>query len=110
MPCVLTTGFTLDCKTAAAGIKNIWLVEFDAKSTLTKSSGEVSAHTLSGGKLISDISKSPFAVLLFDEIEKAHPDVVNIMLQMLDEGKITGANGKSVDLKLLKKQLLLTLL
>jgi ATP-dependent Clp protease ATP-binding subunit ClpA len=55
--------------------------------------------TVSGGKLISDISKSPFAVLLFDEIEKAHPDVVNIMLQMLDEGKITGANGKSVDLK-----------
>jgi len=54
---------------------------------------------VSGGKLISDISKSPFAVLLFDEIEKAHPDVVNIMLQMLDEGKITGANGKSVDLK-----------
>jgi ATP-dependent Clp protease ATP-binding subunit ClpA len=52
-----------------------------------------------GGKLISDISKSPFAVLLFDEIEKAHPDVVNIMLQMLDEGRITGANGKSVDLK-----------
>ena len=50
MPCVLTTGFTLDCKTAAAGIKNIWLVEFDAKSTLTKSSGEVSAHTLTGGK------------------------------------------------------------
>ena len=54
---------------------------------------------VSGGKLISDISKSPFAVLLFDEIEKAHPDVVNIMLQMLDEGRITGANGKSVDLK-----------
>jgi ATP-dependent Clp protease ATP-binding subunit ClpA len=54
---------------------------------------------VSGGKLISDISKSPFAVLLFDEIEKAHPDVVNIMLQMLDEGKLTGANGKSVDLK-----------
>lgn len=54
---------------------------------------------VSGGKLISDISKHPFAVLLFDEIEKAHPDVVNIMLQMLDEGKLTGANGKSVDLK-----------
>ena len=50
MACVLTTGFTLDCKTASAGIKTIWLVEFDAKSTLTKSSGEVSAHTLSGGK------------------------------------------------------------
>jgi len=48
--CQLTTGFVLDCKTASAGIKTIWLVEFSAKSTLTKSSGEVSAHTLSGGK------------------------------------------------------------
>lgn len=55
--------------------------------------------TVSGGKLISDISKHPFAVLLFDEIEKAHPDVINIMLQMLDEGRLTGANGKSVDMK-----------
>ena len=52
-----------------------------------------------GGKLISDISKNPFSVLLFDEIEKAHPDVVNIMLQMLDEAKITGSSGKSVDVK-----------
>jgi ATP-dependent Clp protease ATP-binding subunit ClpA len=54
---------------------------------------------LAGGRLISDISKNPFAIILFDEIEKAHPDVSNILLQMLDEGKITGANGKSVDLK-----------
>jgi ATP-dependent Clp protease ATP-binding subunit ClpA len=49
-----------------------------------------------GGKLISDISKNPFAVILFDEVEKAHPDVINIMLQMLDEGHITSANGKRV--------------
>lgn len=54
---------------------------------------------LSGGKLIADVSKHPFCVLLFDEIEKAHPDVSNIMLQMLDEAKITGSNGKTVDLK-----------
>jgi len=54
---------------------------------------------LSGGKLISDISKNPFCVLLFDEIEKAHPDVINIMLQMLDEAKLTGSNGKTVNLK-----------
>jgi ATP-dependent Clp protease ATP-binding subunit ClpA len=54
---------------------------------------------LGGGKLISDISKNPFAILLFDEIEKAHPDVTNIMLQMLDEGHITSANGKRVDVK-----------
>jgi ATP-dependent Clp protease ATP-binding subunit ClpA len=52
-----------------------------------------------GGKIISDVSKNPFCILLFDEIEKAHPDVINIMLQMLDEARITSANGKTVDLK-----------
>lgn len=52
-----------------------------------------------GGKLISDITKNPFAILLFDEIEKAHPDVVNLMLQLLDEGRITSSNGKTVDCK-----------
>jgi ATP-dependent Clp protease ATP-binding subunit ClpA len=54
---------------------------------------------IGGGKLISDVSKNPFAVLLFDEVEKAHPDVINIMLQMLDEARITSANGKTVNLK-----------
>ena len=54
---------------------------------------------LGGGKLISDISKHPFSILLFDEIEKAHPDVINIMLQMLDEARITSSAGKTVDLK-----------
>ena len=54
---------------------------------------------LGGGKLISDLSKHPFAILLFDEIEKAHPDVSNILLQMMDEGRITGSNGKTVDCK-----------
>lgn len=50
MSCILTQGFTLDCKAESAGIKSIWLVEWDAQATLTKSSGEVSAHTLDGGK------------------------------------------------------------
>ena len=54
---------------------------------------------LGGGKLISDISKHPFSVILFDEVEKAHPDVINIMLQMLDEARITSSSGKTVDLK-----------
>ena len=54
---------------------------------------------LGGGKLINDLSKHPFSVLLFDEIEKAHPDVANIFLQMMDEGTITGSNGKKVDVK-----------
>ena len=52
-----------------------------------------------GGKLISDISKNPFSVILFDEIEKAHPDVTNILLQMLDEGIITSTNGKQANCK-----------
>ena len=54
---------------------------------------------LGGGKLISDISKNPFSIILFDEIEKAHPDVINIMLQMLDEARLTSSNGKTVNLK-----------
>jgi ATP-dependent Clp protease ATP-binding subunit ClpA len=52
-----------------------------------------------GGKLISDLSKNPFSILLFDEIEKAHPDVINIMLQMLDEARITSSSGKTLDIK-----------
>ena len=51
---------------------------------------------LSGGKLISDLSKHPYSIILFDEIEKAHPDVSNILLQMLDEGTITSSSGKTV--------------
>ena len=55
--------------------------------------------TVGGGKLISDLTKHPFSVILFDEIEKAHPDVANILLQILDEGRITSSNGKTVDCK-----------
>jgi ATP-dependent Clp protease ATP-binding subunit ClpA len=54
---------------------------------------------LGGGKLVSDISKNPFSIILFDEIEKAHPDVTNILLQMLDEGVLTSTNGKKVNVK-----------
>lgn len=54
---------------------------------------------LGGGKLISELSKNPYSILLFDEVEKAHPDVYNLFLQLLDEGKITGANGKTVNAK-----------
>ena len=52
-----------------------------------------------GGRLISDLSKHPHAILLFDEVEKAHPDVFNIFLQLLDEGRVTGSNGKTVSCK-----------
>jgi ATP-dependent Clp protease ATP-binding subunit ClpA len=52
-----------------------------------------------GGRLVSDLSKNPFSVVLFDEIEKAHPDVSNVLLQILDEGIITSTNGKKVNVK-----------
>ena len=52
-----------------------------------------------GGRLISDLSKNPHSILLFDEVEKAHPDIFNIFLQMLDEGTVTGSNGKKVSMK-----------
>jgi len=52
---------------------------------------------LGGGMLISDIEKNPNCVILFDEVEKAHPDVMNILLQLMDEGTITSSNGKKAD-------------
>jgi ATP-dependent Clp protease ATP-binding subunit ClpA len=52
-----------------------------------------------GGRLISDLSKNPHSILLFDEVEKAHPDIFNIFLQLLDEGRVTGSNGKEVSCK-----------
>ena len=52
---------------------------------------------LGGGMLISDIEKNPNSVILMDEIEKAHPDVTNVLLQMMDEGMITSSNGKKAN-------------
>ena len=52
-----------------------------------------------GGRLISDLSKNPHSIMLFDEVEKAHPDIFNIFLQILDEGRVTGSNGKEVSCK-----------
>jgi ATP-dependent Clp protease ATP-binding subunit ClpA len=52
---------------------------------------------LGGGLLISDIEKNPNCVILFDEIEKAHPDVTNVLLSLMDEGFITSSNGKKAD-------------
>jgi ATP-dependent Clp protease ATP-binding subunit ClpA len=54
-------------------------------------------NNLSGGMLIRDIERNPHAVILFDEIEKAHPDVANVLLQLMDEGFVTGSNGKRAD-------------
>ena len=52
-----------------------------------------------GGQLTESIRRRPYAVILFDEIEKAHPDVFNVMLQILDDGRVTDAQGHAVDFK-----------
>jgi ATP-dependent Clp protease ATP-binding subunit ClpB len=52
-----------------------------------------------GGQLTEAVRRRPYAVLLFDEIEKAHPDVFNILLQLLDDGRLTDGQGRTVDFK-----------
>ena len=52
-----------------------------------------------GGQLTEAIRRRPYAVVLFDEIEKAHPDVFNVLLQILDDGRLTDAKGRTVDFK-----------
>ena len=52
-----------------------------------------------GGELTEKVRRNPYSIVLFDEIEKAHPDVLNILLQILDDGRITDSNGRLVDFK-----------
>ena len=52
-----------------------------------------------GGQLTEKIRRNPYSIVLFDEIEKAHPDVLNLLLQILDEGRLTDSNGRTVNFK-----------
>ncbi|MDX2085304.1 MAG: AAA family ATPase, partial [Candidatus Melainabacteria bacterium] len=52
-----------------------------------------------GGQLTEMVRRKPYSVVLFDEIEKAHPDVFNVLLQILDDGRLTDSKGRSVDFK-----------
>lgn len=52
-----------------------------------------------GGKLTEAVRRRPYSVILFDEIEKAHPDVFNLLLQLLDDGRLTDAQGRTIDFK-----------
>lgn len=77
--------------------------EFQEKHSASKLIGAPPGYVgyedsnLGGGLLISDIEKNPNCVILFDEIEKAHPDVTNVLLQLMDEGFVTSSNGKKAD-------------
>ncbi len=52
-----------------------------------------------GGALTEAVRRKPYQVVLFDEIEKAHPDVFNVLLQVLDDGRLTDGQGRTVDFK-----------
>ena len=52
-----------------------------------------------GGQLTEKVRRNPYSIVLFDEIEKAHPDVLNLLLQILDEGRLTDSNGRTIDFK-----------
>lgn len=79
--------------------------EYQEKHTVAKLIGAPPGYVgfedseMAGGKLLNDVEKDPHAVLLLDEIEKAHLDVANVMLQIMDNGYLSGSNGKRVDMR-----------
>lgn len=74
--------------------------EYSEKYSISKMIGSAPGYVgyKDGGQLTEKIKNNPYSILLFDEIEKAHPDVYNIFLQMLDEGKLTDSEGETADL------------
>ena len=52
-----------------------------------------------GGQLTEAVRRNPYSIILFDEVEKAHPEVLNLLLQILDDGRLTDSNGRTVDFK-----------
>jgi ATP-dependent Clp protease ATP-binding subunit ClpA len=112
MGCFLFLGPTGTGKTYAAkllsenlGMKLIRfdMSEYQEKHAVSKLIGAPPGYVgfedsqLGAGLLIKEVEKNPHAVLLLDEIEKAHPDISNVLLQLMDEGTITGSNGKTAD-------------
>lgn len=75
--------------------------EFMEKYTVSKMIGSPPGYVgfQEGGQLTEKVRRNPYSVVLFDEIEKAHPDIFNIMLQVLEDGHLTDSNGKKVSFK-----------
>ena len=77
--------------------------EFSEKHSISKLIGSPPGYVgfEDGGRLTKEVRERPFKVILFDEIEKAHPEIFNIFLQILDEGRLLDNQGKHADLKIL---------
>ncbi|MBK8189106.1 MAG: ATP-dependent Clp protease ATP-binding subunit [Vampirovibrionales bacterium] len=75
--------------------------EFMERHTVSKLIGSPPGYVgfQEGGQLTEQVRRKPYSVVLFDEIEKAHPDVFNVLLQILDDGRLTDSKGRSVDFK-----------
>ena len=75
--------------------------EYMEKHSVSKMNGSPPGYVgyEEGGQLSEKVRRNPYSVILFDEIEKAHPDVFNILLQVLDDGHITDAQGRKIDFK-----------
>ncbi len=75
--------------------------EFQEKHTVSRLVGSPPGYVgyEDAGQLTDKVRRQPYSVILFDEIEKAHPDVFNVLLQLLDDGRVTDAQGRTVDFK-----------
>jgi ATP-dependent Clp protease ATP-binding subunit ClpA len=79
------------------------MTEYQEKHSISKLIGAPPGYVghddgkMGGGLLVGDIEKEPNSILLFDEVEKAHPDVLQVLLQMMDDGLVSGSNGKKAD-------------
>ena len=75
--------------------------EFSEKHTASRLFGAPPGYVGydEGGQLTEKVRRKPFSVVLFDEVEKAHPDIFNSLLQILEEGRLTDSQGRKVDFK-----------
>ncbi len=75
--------------------------EFTERHSVSKLIGSPPGYVGSEqeGRLIAEVRSLPYSVVLFDEVEKAHPEVLNVLLQILEDGKLTGSDGRSADFK-----------
>ena len=75
--------------------------EYQEKHTVSRLIGAPPGYVgyEEAGQLTEAVRRRPYSVVLFDEIEKAHPEVLNVMLQLLDDGRLTDGKGRTVDFK-----------
>jgi len=86
---------------SANNIIQLDMSEYSEQSSASKFTGASPGYVgfEAGGSLVEKVRKKPHGVILFDEIEKAHPDVTNLLLQILEEGKLTDSSGKEINFK-----------